>query len=146
MISSIYTLEVLSLWTARSGKKVKCHTMCRMPQPLGAFRDVSSKSRHFQWRQDGCLQSHGLVSPSIMEKKYWPLKLRTCNSWIIKCFLQQMCQDNHGDYKVTKWKDEMSRRLVAAFRMKEMMTHPLMKHRLRWLGHLAHMEPCHLPK
>lgn len=59
-----------------------------------------------------------------------------------------MCQDNHGDYKVTKWKDETSRKLAAAFRkeMKEMMTHTLMKHHLMWLGHLAHMEPYHLPK
>ena len=26
------------------------------------------------------------------------------------------------------------------------MTHLLMKHRLRWLGHLARMEPYRLPK
>lgn len=45
-----------------------------------------------------------------------------------------MCQDNP------------SRKLAVAFGMEETMTQLLMKHCLRWLGHLACMKPSYLPK
>ena len=52
-----------------------------------------------------------------------------------------------GIARYQQWKDKItSRWLVAAFGMEEMMTHLLMKYRLRWLGHLARMEPNRLPK
>ena len=52
-----------------------------------------------------------------------------------------------GITRYQQWKDKItSRRVAAAFGMEETMTHLLMKHHLRWLGHIARMEPYRLPK
>ena len=52
-----------------------------------------------------------------------------------------------GATKHQQWRERTtSRRLVAAFGMEETMSHPLTKQRLRWLGHVACMEPSCLPE
>ena len=52
-----------------------------------------------------------------------------------------------GVTKYQQWKERItSKRLAAAFGMEETMTQLLMKHRLRWLGHLARMKPLRMPK
>ena len=52
-----------------------------------------------------------------------------------------------GVTKYQQWKEHIStRQLAATFEMEETMADLLMKHRLRWLGHLGHMEPNRLPK
>ena len=52
-----------------------------------------------------------------------------------------------GVSKYQQWKEHISsRRLVAAFGMEETMLHLLMRQRLRWLGHIARMEPSRMPK
>ena len=46
-----------------------------------------------------------------------------------------------------QWKQRItSRELVSAFGLTETMAELLQRHRFRWLGHVARMDPCRLPK
>ena len=52
-----------------------------------------------------------------------------------------------GVSKYQQWKERItSRRLAEAFGMEEAMVNLLMTQRLRWLGHVACMEPTRMPK
>ena len=52
-----------------------------------------------------------------------------------------------GVTKQQQWRERISsRQLAAEFGMEETMAEILMKHRLRWLGHLARMESHRMPK
>ena len=52
-----------------------------------------------------------------------------------------------GITRFRQWKERITTRRVALeFGMRETMTHVLLRHRLRWLGHIARMQPVRLPK
>ena len=86
-----------------------------------------------------------VLSVLLYATEAWAIKaesLRRLTSFHNRCVRSIM-----GVTKYQQWKERItSRRLAAEFGMEVTMTHLLMKQRLRWLGHVARMEPFRLPK
>ena len=75
----------------------------------------------------------------------WTIKARELKR--LSSFHNRCVRSMMGVSKYQQWKGHISSRyLASAAGMEEQMSEILMKHRLRWLGHLARMDPCRLPK
>ena len=75
----------------------------------------------------------------------WSIKARELKR--LSSFHNHCVRSMMGVSKYQQWKGHISSRyLASAAGMEEQMSEILMKHRLRWPGHLARMDPYRLPK
>ena len=119
---------------------------------------IGKAARAFGCLQKPIFQNHSL-SVETKRKVYRAVVLSVLlygvETWAIKAESVRRLSGFHnrcirtilGVSRYQQWKERLSSRgLAAAFGMEETMVHCLMRQRLRWLGHLARMEPSRMPK
>ena len=112
---------------------------------FGCLRNAIFRDRNFSVETKRKVYGAVVLSVLLYGAETWAVKaemMRRMNGFHNRCIRTIM-----GVTKYQQWRERItSRRLAAAFGMEETMTHILMGYRLRWLGHLARMEPSRMPK
>ena len=128
--------------------EIKDEVKCRIGKAAKAFGCLQRsifQNRSFSTETKQRVYRATVLSVLLYGAETWTTKtesMRQLNGFHNRCVRTIM-----GITKYQQWKEKItSKRLAAAFGMEETMTHLLMKHRLRWLGHLARMEPFRMPK
>ena len=119
---------------------------------------ISKAARAFGCLQKSIFQDHRLsveTKRRVYEAAVLSVLLYGAETWSIKAesvrrlsgFHNRCIRTIMGVTKQRQWREHISsRQLAADFGMEETMAEILMKHRLRWLGHLARMESHRMPK
>ena len=122
----------------------KCR-IAKAAQAFGCLQKSIFQNRRLSTETRRKVYRATVLSVLLYGAETWTIKaesLQRLNAFHNRCVRTIM-----GITRYQQWKDKItSRRLAAAFGMEETMTHLLMKCRLRWLGHLASMEPYRVPK
>ena len=146
-------IEIVSDFTylgsniTRDGE-VKEEVKCRIGKAARAFGCLQRpvfRNRHFSAETKKNVYRAVVLSVLLYGAETWAVKaesVRRLNNFHNRCVRTIM-----GVSKYQQWKERItSRQLAEAFGMEVTMAHLLMKQRLRWLGHLARMEPSRMPK
>ena len=124
--------------------EVKCR-IGKAARAFGCLQRSIFQNRSFSTETKQRVYRATVLSVLLYGAETWTTKtesMRQLNAFHNRCVRTIM-----GITKYQQWKEKItSKRLAAAFGVEETMTHLLMKHRLRWLGHLARMEPIRMPK
>ena len=119
---------------------------------------ISKAARAFGCLQKSIFQDRRLsveTKRRVYEAAVLSVLLYGAETWSIKAesvrrlsgFHNRCIRTIMGVTKQRQWRERISsRQLAADFGMEETMAEILMKHRLRWLGHLARMESHRMPK
>ena len=119
---------------------------------------IGRASRAFGCLQRSIFQNHRLTIATkreVYKATVLSVLLYGTETWAIKAHSLKRMSGFHNRcvrtiMSVTKrqqWQQRItSRELASAFGMTETMAELLRRHRLRWLGHVARMDACRLPK
>ena len=119
---------------------------------------IAKAARAFGCLQRAIFQNHHLSTETkrkVYESVVLSVLLYGAETWTIKAgslrrlngFHNRCVRSILGVSRHCQWKERIStRQLAKAVGMEYTMDDILMEHRLRWLGHVARMEPGRLPK
>ena len=119
---------------------------------------IGKASRAFGCLQRSIFQNHHLTISTkreVYKVTVLSVLLYGTETWAIKAHSLKRMSGFHNRCiriimnitRYQQWKESItSKELASAFGLTETMAELLQRHRLRWLGHVARMNPCRLPK
>ena len=126
------------------GKDVRSR-ISKASRAFGCLQRSVFQNRHLSTDTKRTVYRAAVLSVLLYGAETWAVKansLRRLSGFHNRCIRSIM-----GVTRLRQWRERItSRQLATAFGMEEKVGDILLGHRLRWLGHLARMESCRLPK
>ncbi len=126
------------------GEDVKIR-IAKAARAFGCLQRAVFQNRKLSLETKRRVYQAAVLSVLLYGAESWAIKIKSVRR--LTSFHNRCVRSMMGVTRYQQWKERItSRRLAEAFGMEETMTHLLMERRLRWLGHVARMEPSRLPK
>ena len=125
-------------------EEVKCRII-KAARAFGCLRKAIFQNRHISVDTKRKVYRAAVLSVLLYGAETWTIKTDSLKR--LSVFHNRCIRTIMGVTRYQQWKERLSsKRIAKACGMEETLEHLLIRQRLRWLGHLARMDPCRIPK